>query len=173
MRDLLSSAQRTPRPALGNCPSFTGISDSYEVPEDADVTIDTTQLTPEKAAQQIILHLESEGYIGADGSSAMRWPTSQAGTNWVRADGYEGPGVAVAGAVLGPAVLGLGPDQGPDLIYQDALAGSARPGVVSRLPPQEPLPGLSPRSPARRALPEAPGLSLQREAGASLPGEPA
>ena len=53
----------------GALPEFTGISDPYEVPVDADVTIDTTQLTPEEAAQQIILHLESEGYIGAEGSN--------------------------------------------------------------------------------------------------------
>jgi sulfate adenylyltransferase len=52
----------------GALPEFTGISDPYEVPEDADVTIDTTQLTAEEAAQQIILHLESEGYVGAEGS---------------------------------------------------------------------------------------------------------
>ena len=44
---------------------FTGISDPYEEPEDADVTIDTTDVTPEESAQQIILHLEREGYIGA------------------------------------------------------------------------------------------------------------
>jgi sulfate adenylyltransferase len=44
---------------------FTGISDPYEAPRDADVTIDTTDTTPEEAAQQIILHLEREGYIGA------------------------------------------------------------------------------------------------------------
>jgi sulfate adenylyltransferase len=53
----------------GTLPEFTGISDPYEVPDDADVTIDTTQLTAEEAAQQIILHLESEGYIGPDGSN--------------------------------------------------------------------------------------------------------
>jgi sulfate adenylyltransferase len=53
----------------GALPEFTGISDPYEVPDDADVTIDTTQLTPEEAAQQIILHLESEGYVGAEGPS--------------------------------------------------------------------------------------------------------
>jgi sulfate adenylyltransferase len=50
---------------------FTGISDPYEEPEDADIVIDTTGATPEEAAQQIILHLEREGYIGnqeADGS---------------------------------------------------------------------------------------------------------
>jgi hypothetical protein len=28
-----------------------------------------TQLTPEEAAQQVILHLESEGYVGAEGTS--------------------------------------------------------------------------------------------------------
>ena len=44
--------------------SFTGISDPYEVPEDADLTIDTAELTAEEAAQRVILHLESEGYIG-------------------------------------------------------------------------------------------------------------
>ncbi len=43
---------------------FTGISDPYEPPSDADVVIDTTDVTPEEAAQQIILHLEREGYVG-------------------------------------------------------------------------------------------------------------
>ena len=45
---------------------FTGISDPYEEPEDADVTIDTTALTPDEAAQRIILHLERQGYISAE-----------------------------------------------------------------------------------------------------------
>ena len=45
---------------------FTGISDPYEAPENAEVTIDTTELTPEEAAQEIILHLERGGYVGAD-----------------------------------------------------------------------------------------------------------
>jgi len=45
---------------------FTGISDPYEVPADADLTIDTTNVTPEEAAQQVLLHLEKEGYIGAE-----------------------------------------------------------------------------------------------------------
>ncbi len=42
---------------------FTGISDPYEEPADADVVIDTTTHSAEEAAQQVILHLESEGYI--------------------------------------------------------------------------------------------------------------
>jgi sulfate adenylyltransferase len=46
---------------------FTGISDPYEVPEDADLVLDTTDLSPDEAAQQVILHLEREGYVGASG----------------------------------------------------------------------------------------------------------
>jgi sulfate adenylyltransferase len=46
---------------------FTGISDPYEVPRDAEVVIDTTDLTPEEAAQEVILHLEREGFIAANG----------------------------------------------------------------------------------------------------------
>src|SRR6266496_2297658 len=43
---------------------FTGISDPYEAPTDAEVVIDTAELSPEEAAQTIILHLEREGFIG-------------------------------------------------------------------------------------------------------------
>jgi sulfate adenylyltransferase len=46
---------------------FTGISDPYEEPADAEVVIDTTNTTPEEAAQQIVLYLEKEGYVGANG----------------------------------------------------------------------------------------------------------
>ncbi len=42
---------------------FTGIDDPYEPPESPEVKIDTTNLTPEEAAQEIILFLEQEGYI--------------------------------------------------------------------------------------------------------------
>lgn len=44
---------------------FTGISDPYEEPADAEVVIDTTKLSPEEAAQEILLYLEREGYVGA------------------------------------------------------------------------------------------------------------
>jgi len=49
---------------------FTGISDPYEVPEKAEVVINTTDLSPEEAAQEIILHLEQQGFIGVNGGSA-------------------------------------------------------------------------------------------------------
>jgi len=48
---------------------FTGISDPYEAPEDADVVIDTERASPDEAAQQVILHLEREGYVGTNGVS--------------------------------------------------------------------------------------------------------
>jgi sulfate adenylyltransferase len=47
---------------------FTGISDPYEAPIDAEVVIDTAKLSPEEAAQTIILHLEREGFVGANGN---------------------------------------------------------------------------------------------------------
>ena len=48
---------------------FTGISDPYEEPKDAEVVINTADLSPEEAAQEIILHLEREGFIGVNGQS--------------------------------------------------------------------------------------------------------
>ena len=44
---------------------FTGISDPYEIPEDADVRIDTSRVNPEEAVREVLLHLEREGYISA------------------------------------------------------------------------------------------------------------
>ncbi len=49
---------------------FTGVSDPYEEPRDAEVVIDTTDVSPDAAAQQIILHLEREGYVGASREDA-------------------------------------------------------------------------------------------------------
>ena len=43
---------------------FTGISDPYEVPSNAEVVINTAELSAEEAAQEIILHLEQQGFIG-------------------------------------------------------------------------------------------------------------
>jgi sulfate adenylyltransferase len=43
---------------------FTGVSDPYEEPAKAEVRIDTTNLSAEAAAQHVILHLQTEGYLG-------------------------------------------------------------------------------------------------------------
>ena len=50
---------------------FTGVSDPYEEPTDADITINTAELAPDEAAQEIILHLESEGFIGNPSNSRV------------------------------------------------------------------------------------------------------
>jgi sulfate adenylyltransferase len=47
---------------------FTGISDPYEEPVDAELVIDTTDTEPNEAANQIILYLERLGYVGGDGA---------------------------------------------------------------------------------------------------------
>ena len=45
---------------------FTGISDPYDHPEDAEMHIDTTRLSAEEAAQQVVEMLEREGYLGGE-----------------------------------------------------------------------------------------------------------
>jgi sulfate adenylyltransferase len=47
----------------GKIKEFTGISDPYEVPDDAELTIDTSEITPDEAVQRIILKLEALGLI--------------------------------------------------------------------------------------------------------------
>ncbi len=47
----------------GLIPEFTGISDPYEEPEEPEIRIDTTRLTPMQAAQEIYLHLLAKGYL--------------------------------------------------------------------------------------------------------------
>ena len=42
---------------------FTGIDDPYEDPDDPEMRIDTTNLTPDLAAHRIIIKLESMGFI--------------------------------------------------------------------------------------------------------------
>jgi sulfate adenylyltransferase len=54
---------------------FTGISDPYEAPRDAEVVIDTSIMSPAEAAQEIILYLEQKGWLAPE-----------------EADGEGGPG---------------------------------------------------------------------------------
>ena len=46
---------------------FTGVNDPYESPGDAEVVLDTTDLTLEEAAQEILLHLQTQGFVGVNG----------------------------------------------------------------------------------------------------------
>ncbi|WP_368731576.1 bifunctional sulfate adenylyltransferase/adenylylsulfate kinase [Calderihabitans maritimus] len=47
--------------------NFTGIDDPYEPPENAEVVVDTSRISAEEAANQILSYLESQGYIGNQG----------------------------------------------------------------------------------------------------------
>ena len=42
---------------------FTGVSDPYEEPLDAELAIDTTDITPDEATGQILTYLRAEGYL--------------------------------------------------------------------------------------------------------------
>lgn len=42
---------------------FTGVSDPYEVPEQPELTIDTSEVTPDLAAHRILIKLESLGLV--------------------------------------------------------------------------------------------------------------
>lgn len=41
----------------------TGVTDPYDPPENPDITIDTTDVTPMEAVQEILLYLQQQGYI--------------------------------------------------------------------------------------------------------------
>ncbi len=51
---------------------FTGISDPYEEPQDAEVVIDTVETTPREAARNVVRWLERSGYLepGAEPTTA-------------------------------------------------------------------------------------------------------
>jgi len=49
----------------GTLPYFTGISDPYEKPADADITIDTTSMTTEEAVDLIVCYLERRGFYNS------------------------------------------------------------------------------------------------------------
>jgi sulfate adenylyltransferase len=42
---------------------FTGVSDAYEPPDDAEVVVDASVLSAEQAADRILAHLQAEGYL--------------------------------------------------------------------------------------------------------------
>jgi adenylylsulfate kinase len=49
----------------GEIPVFTGVSDPYEEPLQAEIIVDTNQETAEQSARKILLTLEQMGYIPA------------------------------------------------------------------------------------------------------------
>ncbi len=47
----------------GKIPGFTGVSDPYTPPANPEITIDTSEMTPAEAAQEVLLYLEEHGYL--------------------------------------------------------------------------------------------------------------
>ncbi len=47
----------------GSISQFTGISDPYEAPSDAEVVVDTSSTTPEESADKVVEFLEKEGFL--------------------------------------------------------------------------------------------------------------
>ena len=47
----------------GKIKEFTGISDPYEIPENAEMVIDTVNISPDQAAHRILVKLEAMGFI--------------------------------------------------------------------------------------------------------------
>lgn len=55
---------------VGQIKEFTGVSDPYEAPDDADIVLDTVKYGVDELAQQLLLHLERGGYIAAEPEAA-------------------------------------------------------------------------------------------------------
>ncbi len=51
------------RARSGQLPHFTGISDPYEPPEDADLTLDTTNQTPDQSVEMVMDYLRHHGWL--------------------------------------------------------------------------------------------------------------
>jgi sulfate adenylyltransferase len=51
------------RARAGEHPGLTGVDDPYEVPEDADLTIDTTDISVEQAVERVLTHLATQGWL--------------------------------------------------------------------------------------------------------------
>ncbi|MBF0205009.1 MAG: bifunctional sulfate adenylyltransferase/adenylylsulfate kinase, partial [Desulfamplus sp.] len=51
------------RARAGLLKGFTGVDDPYEVPEKCEITIDTTNITPDEAAHEILLYIGQNGFI--------------------------------------------------------------------------------------------------------------
>jgi len=52
--------------------NFTGISDPCEPPEDAEVVVDASRMSPEEGVQQILSYLEEKGFLSPEAQKASR-----------------------------------------------------------------------------------------------------
>jgi sulfate adenylyltransferase len=57
------AAEITRHGGVATLPEFTGVSDPYDVPDDADVTIDTSQVTVPQAVDTLMAALDARGLL--------------------------------------------------------------------------------------------------------------
>jgi sulfate adenylyltransferase len=57
------------RARAGELPSFTGVSDPYEEPTEADLVLDTGEFGPQECADRILCHMTDLGFLPAEGES--------------------------------------------------------------------------------------------------------
>jgi bifunctional enzyme CysN/CysC len=60
-RDVKGLYRKARRGELNN---FTGIDSPYEAPEQPDLHIDATALSPDEAAERVVLTLQQRGFLG-------------------------------------------------------------------------------------------------------------
>jgi sulfate adenylyltransferase len=56
----------------GVIPEFTGVSDPYEMPDDADIRIDTSTIPVDDAVGLIVGYLEREGWLTSSWTTPSR-----------------------------------------------------------------------------------------------------
>jgi adenylylsulfate kinase-like enzyme len=57
------------RARAGELPGFTGVSDPYEEPLDAEVTLETESESPEESARRLVEYVEARLTTGNEGVS--------------------------------------------------------------------------------------------------------
>jgi sulfate adenylyltransferase len=58
------------RARAGEIEHFTGVTDPYEEPTDAEVTVDTSQLSEPEALDRVLTFLQDGGWLSASPSQA-------------------------------------------------------------------------------------------------------
>jgi len=55
------------RARAGEIKNFTGIDSEYQEPENAEITINTVDMSADEAAEVVVKYLEAHGFLDTDG----------------------------------------------------------------------------------------------------------
>ena len=63
---------------------FTGVDDPYEVPQEPEVWLDTSNMSPDESAREIMLYLQQNGYIWSRKSEVgmRKWEVGSKNKDW-------------------------------------------------------------------------------------------